>query len=87
MLFEEVEYWCENSRQSLEVEGIAFTWENFMTECLEKYFPADVRNKKEIEFLQLKQVNMIVVDYATKLKSWYGFFLTIMVWKLKVLSE
>jgi hypothetical protein len=57
MLEEEAEYWWENTRQRLEAAGTAITWEGFREEFLGKYFPADVSNKKEIEFLELKQGN------------------------------
>ena len=40
------------------------TWEIFREEFLGKYFPADVYNKKEIEFLALKQGSMTVSEYA-----------------------
>ena len=33
---------------------------------LRKYFPEDVRGKKEIEFLELKQGSKSVVEYAAK---------------------
>ncbi|XP_050877291.1 uncharacterized protein LOC127081044 [Lathyrus oleraceus] len=36
---------------------------------LEKYFPEDVRSKKEIEFLELKEGNMIVAKYSTKFEE------------------
>ena len=45
------------------------TWERFKTAFLEKYFPADVRCKKEMEFLELKQGNMSVADYASKFEE------------------
>ncbi|XP_006601589.1 uncharacterized protein [Glycine max] len=48
------EYWWENTRQCLEVEGQDVTWDVFKWVFLEKYFPEDVRNKKEMEFLELK---------------------------------
>lgn len=50
----------------LETTGAEITWVVFRNEFLEKYFPEDVRGKKEIEFLELKQGNMNVVEYVTK---------------------
>jgi len=47
-------YWWECARQRLEALGTEITWEVFKHEFLEKYSPADIRNKKEIEFLKLK---------------------------------
>lgn len=36
---------------------------------LENYFSTDIRIKKEIEFLELKQGNMTVADYAPKFEE------------------
>ena len=69
MLAEEAEFWWENTRQRLEGAGTVVTWEIFREEFLGKYFPADVCNKKEIEFLELKQGNMTVSEYAAKFES------------------
>lgn len=44
-----------------------------MAEFLEKYFPEDVRNKKEIEFLGIKQGNSIVAKYAAKFEKLVKF--------------
>ena len=41
----------------------------FREEFLGKYFPVDARNKKEIEFLELKQGNMSVPEYAAKFEE------------------
>jgi len=38
----------------LEAEGQVMTLETFKKLFLEKYFPEDVRNKKKMEFLELK---------------------------------
>ncbi|XP_050897626.1 uncharacterized protein LOC127104483 [Lathyrus oleraceus] len=55
-------------------KGTDITWGNFKTEFLEKYFSADVRSKKKIEFFELKQVNMIIVDYVVKFEELFRFF-------------
>ncbi|RDY08945.1 hypothetical protein CR513_06765, partial [Mucuna pruriens] len=54
VLVEEGEYWWENTRDRLE------------RVFLEKNFLEDVREKKEMEFLKLKQDNSTVADYATQ---------------------
>lgn len=36
---------------------------------MDKYFLVDVRSRNEIEFLELKQGNMIVIDYAAKFEE------------------
>lgn len=63
VLSEEAEYWWEITCQRLEFVGTVVTWENYKIDFLEKYFPTDVRSKKEIEFLQLKQGSMIVAKF------------------------
>jgi len=69
MLAEEAEYLWENTRQRLEAVGTEITWEVFRNEFLGKYFLADVRNKKEIEFLELKQGSTSVADYVAKFEE------------------
>ncbi|XP_020225271.1 uncharacterized protein LOC109807155 [Cajanus cajan] len=49
--------------------GVHLNWDNFKGVFLEKYFPDDVRSQKEVEFLELKQGNDIVVEYAAKFDS------------------
>ena len=74
MLVEEAKQWWENTRQCLEAEGQVVTWETFKRVFLEKYFPNDVRNKKEMEFLELKQNNMIITEYSAKFKELVSYF-------------
>ncbi|MCI93289.1 GRAS family transcription factor, partial [Trifolium medium] len=38
----------------------------FKREFSMKYFPADVKNKTVVEFMELKQGNMSVAEYAAK---------------------
>jgi len=49
------------------------TWDVFKRVFLEN-FPEDVRNKKEMEFLELKQGNMIVAEYAAKFEEVVRYF-------------
>lgn len=69
MLSEEEKYWLVNSRQRFEANGIVITWTIFRRPFLEKCFSADVRSKKEIKFLELKQWNMTGADYAVKFEE------------------
>ncbi|MCI55191.1 hypothetical protein A2U01_0076441, partial [Trifolium medium] len=69
MLREEVNRWWKNARQRLRAGGVVITWEMFKREFWVKYFPADVRNRKVVEFLELKQGNMTVAEYAAKFES------------------
>jgi len=54
MLAEEAEYWWTNAKGRLEAGGEVVTWARFKTEFLRKYFPEDLKTKKEVEFLNLK---------------------------------
>ncbi|XP_050919188.1 uncharacterized protein LOC127136699 [Lathyrus oleraceus] len=74
MLLEEAEYWLDNARQRFEANGIALTWVIFRDAFLEKYFSVDVSSKKEIEFVELKQGNMTLADYASKFEELSRFF-------------
>ncbi|XP_050892138.1 uncharacterized protein LOC127097682 [Lathyrus oleraceus] len=68
------EDWWDNERQRLEAVVIEIAWVVFRVHFLEKYFLEDVRSKKEIEFLELKQGNMIVVEYAAKFEKLVKFY-------------
>jgi len=50
------------------------TWAVFKREFLDKYFSEDVRGKKEIEFLELKQGDMSVTEYAAKFVELAKFY-------------
>jgi len=73
MLAEEAKFRWMNSRRRLEAGGIALTLEMFQEKFLRKNFPVDVRRKKGIEFLELKQGSLFVAEYATKFAelSWF----------------
>ncbi|GAU50577.1 hypothetical protein TSUD_410010 [Trifolium subterraneum] len=45
----------------------------FKREFFNKYFPADVKNKKVVEFMKLEQGNMSVAEYAAKFESLCAF--------------
>ncbi|KAF1888879.1 hypothetical protein Lal_00036921 [Lupinus albus] len=69
MLVNEAENWLEYTRRQMEAEGYAVTWEAFKGKFLHKYFPADLKRRKEMEFLQLEQGNMSEGDYAAKFEE------------------
>ncbi|XP_058745974.1 uncharacterized protein LOC131618832 [Vicia villosa] len=66
MLAVEADDWWLETRQRLEVVGEEITRVVFRREFLMKYYPEDVPGKKETEFLELKQGNMLVTKYAAK---------------------
>ncbi|XP_058752048.1 uncharacterized protein LOC131625168 [Vicia villosa] len=74
MLAKEADDWWLETRQRLEVAGEEITWIVFRREFLRKYYPEDVRGKKEIEFLELKQGNMSVTEYAAKFTELAKFY-------------
>jgi len=77
------EYWHHNTQQQQRGETIrgkkengggVVTWAVFRREFLNRYFPEDVREKKEIEFLELKQGYMTVTEYAAKFVELAKFY-------------
>ncbi|XP_058760450.1 uncharacterized protein LOC131633782 [Vicia villosa] len=75
MLAVEVDEWWLETRQRLETAGEKITWVVFRREFMRKYYPEDVRGKKEIEFLELKQGNKSVTEYAMKFVELGKFYL------------
>lgn len=74
MLLEETKHRWENTHQTLEETFTTITWNVFKEVFLDKYFPAYVHNHWEIEFLELKQGNMFVADYAYTFKEISRYF-------------
>ncbi|KAK7260618.1 hypothetical protein RIF29_26821 [Crotalaria pallida] len=74
MLEDEAESWWNHTMQFLQYEGRDVSWGVFMEKFLQKYFPEDLRRKKEVEFLQLKQGNMSVGEYAAKFEELMKYF-------------
>jgi len=74
MLAEEADDWWVSVQPVLENGGAAITWAVFRREFLNRYFLEDGRGKKEIEFLELKQGNMLVTDYAAKFVELAKFY-------------
>ncbi|XP_020239850.1 uncharacterized protein LOC109818738 [Cajanus cajan] len=65
--------WWQGALQRMIAAGTQVNWENFKQLFLEKYFPQDVRHKKEVEFLELKQGEDSVADYVTKFEDLVRF--------------
>jgi len=74
MLAEEADDWWVSLLPILEQDGAEVTLAVFRREFLDRYFPEDVRGKKEIEFLELKQGDMSVIEYATKFVELAKFY-------------
>ncbi|GAU51584.1 hypothetical protein TSUD_414280 [Trifolium subterraneum] len=73
MLREEANQWWKNTKLRLGDGSVVITWEMFRREFFNKYFPADVKNKKVVEFMKLEQGNMSVAEYAAKFESFCAF--------------
>ncbi|KAF1862595.1 hypothetical protein Lal_00014135 [Lupinus albus] len=69
VLVKDAENWWEYARRQLESEGRAITWEFFKERFLHKYFTADLKRKKDVEFLQLEQGDLSVEEYAAKFEE------------------
>ncbi|KAF1897711.1 hypothetical protein Lal_00032469 [Lupinus albus] len=65
----DTENWSEYALRQMESEGQAITWEAFKEKFLQKYFPTDLKRKKEMEFLWLEQGVLSVGEYATKFEE------------------
>ncbi|XP_058767294.1 uncharacterized protein LOC131640961 [Vicia villosa] len=74
MLEKEVEDWCGNIVQRFDEEGIEVTWALFRDAFMENYFLEDVRGKKEVEFLELKQGNGTVAEYAARFQELIKYY-------------
>ena len=68
-LLGDAEHWWNGNLSRLEAEGEEVTWGLFQDMFLEKYFPDDVREQKELEFMNLAQGNMTVGEYAAKFEE------------------
>ncbi|CAJ2646737.1 unnamed protein product [Trifolium pratense] len=73
VLREEANKWWKNAKLRMRIGGVVITWEMFKGEFLRKYFPADIRNKKVVEFMELKQGNMSVAEYSVKFEELCAF--------------
>jgi hypothetical protein len=74
MLAEEADDWWVSLLPNLEQDDAIVTWDVFRREFLKRYFSEDVRGKKEIEFLELKQGEMSVTEYAAKFVELAKFY-------------
>ncbi|XP_058768574.1 uncharacterized protein LOC131642322 [Vicia villosa] len=74
MLAGEADVWWLETRQRLETAGEVITWDVFSREFLRRYYPEDVCGKKEIEFHELKNGNLLVTEYASRFVELAKFY-------------
>ena len=58
--------WWRIIDQKWDLEGTLRTWENFKSDFKSKFIPILVQEKKEEEFINLKQGNMTMVQYEAR---------------------
>ncbi|XP_020208678.1 uncharacterized protein LOC109793625 [Cajanus cajan] len=61
--------WWQGDLQRMIAASTQVNWENFKRLFLKKYFPQDVRHKKQVVFLELKQGEDFVAEYVTKFEE------------------
>ncbi|XP_027337238.1 uncharacterized protein LOC113850923 [Abrus precatorius] len=69
LLCGEAKDWWRFASQTLPQEDGYVQWEAFKTIFLGNYFPRDLKKQKAREFLELKQGNMTVGEYAAKFQE------------------
>ncbi|XP_011627311.1 uncharacterized protein LOC105421496 [Amborella trichopoda] len=62
----DAEHWWHSVQQAWEEMGIASTWEEFLGAFNEKYFLDSVKERKEVEFIELQQGKLTVERYTAK---------------------
>lgn len=63
----DADYWWESHKRTITAERLAaFTWNDFKQDVMQKYIPNCYRERKENEFLHLRQGNMTVDEYDRK---------------------
>ncbi|XP_052197297.1 uncharacterized protein LOC127804471 [Diospyros lotus] len=65
MLQHGARHWWDSTARS-RPQGHVWTWDQFKELFLKKYYPANIRNQKEAEFLMLKQCSMTLIEYERK---------------------
>ncbi|XP_069146050.1 uncharacterized protein [Solanum lycopersicum] len=58
--------WCKMWQDSQVLGGVPATWEMFQTTFMERFFPREIRESKDEEFINLKQGSMTVREYSLK---------------------
>ena len=67
MMKGEAKHWWRSTKKTLPpVEDEILTWTIFLDAFYEKYFPENVPNEKEVEFMELIQGNKTMLQYENK---------------------
>ncbi|XP_011621155.1 uncharacterized protein LOC105420189 [Amborella trichopoda] len=73
----DAEYWWHSIQQAWEEEEIELTWEGFLEAFNEKYFPESIKERKEVEFIELQQGNLTIDQYVVKFYELFRYALHI----------
>lgn len=66
-LVEDADHWWESHSKTMsQDQQTNLTWDEFQQTVIQKYIPSSYRDRKETEFLRLRQGNMTVVEYDRK---------------------
>ncbi|XP_052206781.1 uncharacterized protein LOC127811108 [Diospyros lotus] len=65
MLQHGARHWWDSTARS-RPQGYVWTWDQFKELFLKKYYPANIRNQKQAEFLMLKQGSLTLIEYERK---------------------
>ncbi|XP_027337088.1 uncharacterized protein LOC113850732 [Abrus precatorius] len=69
MLEADAKFWWNGVRRLLEESQTEITWDVFSDPFYQKYFPAFIRNAKELEFMQLHQGNSSISEYIANFEE------------------
>ncbi|MCI37474.1 hypothetical protein A2U01_0058698, partial [Trifolium medium] len=86
VLHDEADHWRRNANQRLGANGAFISWARFKREFLTKYFPADERNRKVIEFMELKHGECLSPIMLQSLGSCAVLPLITTPWKLRKIN-
>ncbi|KAL2471341.1 Uncharacterized protein Adt_39477 [Abeliophyllum distichum] len=66
-------WWDMTTRSLTPIEEQAITWVKFKELIEEKFFPATMKDQKEMEFLRLQQGTMTLMEYERKFEEFSRF--------------
>lgn len=63
------EHWSHEYKEQMEENEALTTWDRYKKDFLDKYFPSNIKDKKEIEYLELKHGTMTIKQYVAKFEE------------------
>lgn len=62
-------HWWESARRAYDITKNPMGWDRFKETFYDKYFPTPLKGDKEVEFIQLPQGSMTVLEYERKFEE------------------